>query len=107
MWMSRPRAFEEEQVVVAAKQVFWEQGYLQTSVGDLEEATGLSRSSLYMAFGSKRDLFAAALRVYLDTFIDPLLGPLERDDAGLHEVVVYFKTLATLFKDPGAQRGCL
>src|SRR6266480_6213904 len=97
--MPRPRAFEEEQVVAAAKQVFWEQGYLKTSVGDLEEATGLSRSSLYMTFGSKRDLFAAALRVYLDTFVDRLLGPLESKDAGVREIVGYFKTLATLFKD--------
>jgi TetR/AcrR family transcriptional regulator, transcriptional repressor for nem operon len=105
--MPRPRAFEEEQVVAAAKEVLWEQGYLKTSVGDLEEATGLSRSSLYLAFGSKRDLFAAALRVYLDTFVDPLLGPLESKDAGVREIVGYFKTLGTLFRDPEAQRGCL
>jgi AcrR family transcriptional regulator len=105
--MPRPRAFDEEQVVAAAKQLFWDRGYLQTSVADLEQATGLSRSSLYMAFGSKRDLFAAALRDYLDTFVDPLLGPLERDDAGLRDIVAYFKILATLFDDPDAHRGCL
>jgi AcrR family transcriptional regulator len=105
--MPRPRAFDEEQVVVAAKERFWEQGYLTTSVGDLEAATGLSRSSLYMAFGTKGDLFAAALRVYVETFIDPLLAPLESWDAGLDAIVGYFKALATLFEDPASQRGCL
>lgn len=105
--MPRPRAFDEDKVVEAAKELFWDQGYLATSVGDLEDATGLSRSSLYMAFGNKRDLFDAALAVYLTTFIDPLLSPLERADAGLHDAARYFTILATLFKDPAAQRGCL
>jgi AcrR family transcriptional regulator len=105
--MPRPRAFDEDTVVAAAKDLFWERGYLTTSVDELEEATGLGRSSLYGAFGTKRDLFEAALRMYLETFIDPLLSPLERDDAGLREVVAYFVIVGRLFREPGAQRGCL
>jgi AcrR family transcriptional regulator len=105
--MPRRRAFEEDQVVAAATQLFWEQGYLRTSVGDLEAATGLSRSSLYLAFGTKRDLFAAALHVYRETVLDPLLGPLERQDAGLREIAGFFNILAARFKDPAYQRGCL
>ncbi|MEY2450678.1 MAG: TetR/AcrR family transcriptional regulator, transcriptional repressor for nem operon [Acidimicrobiaceae bacterium] len=103
----RPRAFDEADAVVAAKEAFWDHGYVTTSVGDLEEATGLSRSSLYSTFTTKRDLFHAALAVYLETFIDPLLGPLEREGADLREITRYFKRLETLFKEPRAQRGCL
>jgi AcrR family transcriptional regulator len=105
--MPRPRAFDEDQLVATAKQLFWDHGYGSTSVGDLEAATGLSRSSLYTAFGTKRDLFAAALRLYLETFIDPLLSPLEGDGAGLREIVRYFEIVASMFEEPDAQRGCL
>jgi AcrR family transcriptional regulator len=105
--MARPRAFEEDEALALAKDLFWERGYLTTSVGDLETATGLSRSSLYMAFGAKRDLFSAALSLYHETFIDPLLGPLERKGAGLQEIVGYFMILSELFAKPGADRGCL
>lgn len=105
--MPRPRSFDEEQVIALGKQLFWEHGYLATSVADIEEATGLSRSSLYGTFGSKRDLFDEALRVYVETFIDPLLGPLESKDAGLREAAGYFKILARIFERPGSQRGCL
>jgi AcrR family transcriptional regulator len=103
----RPRAFDEDEVVAAATELFWQQGFQATSIDDLEMATGLSRSSLYAAFTTKSDLFADALRDYLQTFVDPRLGPLERADAGLQEIIGYFKDLARLFRDAEAQRGCL
>jgi AcrR family transcriptional regulator len=105
--MGRPREFDAGAVVEAAKQLFWTCGYLTTTVADLEQATGLSRSSLYATFTSKRDLFAAVLGVYVETFIDPLIGPLETQDAGPAEIIGYFKVVEALFEDPVAQRGCL
>lgn len=45
-------------------EVFWRQGYEGTSLTDLLAATGLSKSSLYATFGSKRDLFLAAFDAY-------------------------------------------
>ncbi|MDD0859753.1 TetR/AcrR family transcriptional regulator [Arthrobacter alpinus] len=44
---------------------------------DLERATGLSRSSIYHAFGSKRGLFDAAVASYLSEIIRPRLQPLD------------------------------
>ena len=43
---------------------FWAQGYKATSVDDLCGATGLSRSSLYAAFGGKRALLHRSLARY-------------------------------------------
>lgn len=45
-------------------QVFWSRGYNGTSLIDLIEGTGLSRGSLYKAFGDKQALFLAALERY-------------------------------------------
>ncbi|WP_456677935.1 TetR/AcrR family transcriptional regulator [Bradyrhizobium sp. RDM12] len=55
--MSRPREFDETEVMDKALELFWRQGYEGTSLNDLLDATGLTKSSLYAAFGSKEDLF--------------------------------------------------
>jgi TetR/AcrR family transcriptional repressor of nem operon len=59
--MGRPRTFDEEQVVEAARRQFWATGYHGTSVADLAQATGLGKGSLYGAFGDKHQLF---LRIF-------------------------------------------
>jgi AcrR family transcriptional regulator len=62
--MPRPREYDEAQVVERAMRRFWSHGYGATSVEDLCTATGLNRSSLYRAFGSKRALLDVALTAY-------------------------------------------
>ena len=62
--MARPKEFERGAALDKALNVFWENGFDGTSVADLLEATGLSRSSLYETFGDKESLFAEALTFY-------------------------------------------
>jgi AcrR family transcriptional regulator len=96
-------------VVHAARDVFSEHGPELTSIVDLERHTGLDRSSLYNAFGSKQALFEAALRSYLEDGIESRLSPLRQPDAGLKTVAGFFVGMAqTLRTDPDqAARGCL
>jgi TetR/AcrR family transcriptional regulator, transcriptional repressor for nem operon len=62
--MGRPRKFDEDEVLAAARRVFNETGYHGTSVDDLSRATGLSKGSLYGAFGDKDALFRRVLQDY-------------------------------------------
>lgn len=62
--MPRPRKFDEQDVLEAARDAFWRDGYAGTSVQDLTEATGLKTQSLYGAFGSKHELFLRVLDDY-------------------------------------------
>ena len=62
----RPRKFDEDRVLNAAMEAFWEHGYEATSLSQLREATGLSSASLYGAFGSKAALFARAVEHYIE-----------------------------------------
>jgi AcrR family transcriptional regulator len=96
-------------VVSSAKSVFWRQGYEGSTLSDLEASTGLSRSSLYQAYGSKEGLFDEALAEYIATFISPRLAPMERSGSGLGDIQRFFRQLARLFRadQTSAQRGCL
>lgn len=106
--MGRRPAYEVSAVVAAASELFREQGYETTSIGDLEERTGLDRSSLYHAFGTKHALFEAALRFYLKEFVERL-GILRQDDAGLATIAGFFTGMAQeLRADPArGAHGCL
>lgn len=64
----RPRSFDQQVALSDALDVFWRKGYEATSLDDLTEATQLSRSSFYAAFGSKRELLLHAYRRYADAF---------------------------------------
>jgi AcrR family transcriptional regulator len=60
----RPRAFDTDQALDAALDLFWRKGYEGTSIADLTEAMGINPPSLYAAFGGKEALFRQALDRY-------------------------------------------
>ncbi|WP_336032206.1 TetR/AcrR family transcriptional regulator [Acinetobacter pittii] len=60
----RTKEFETDEIADAAMHVFWRHGYAATSVQDLVEGTGLSRSSLYSTFQNKQGLYQTALQRY-------------------------------------------
>lgn len=68
--MARPREFDEDEVLKASLRLFWEKGYEGTSLSDLMAATGLTKSSLYKAFGSKEALFWRVVERYQRDFLD-------------------------------------
>jgi TetR/AcrR family transcriptional repressor of nem operon len=108
--VARPKAFDDATAVTAARDVFWEHGYASTSLAQLQAATGLSKSSLYETYGSKRGLFDRAVQNYLDVVITPRLGPLEAAGADRAALIAYFTGLAEFFTrapDRMARRGCL
>ncbi len=101
----RPRAFDEDEVLDALVQLFWEQGFEAASMNEIVEAAGLNKSSLYNAFGSKDELFFLVLERYLDAREAMLLASL--GDGGLDALDGFFAMVRTELTSPGGDRGCL
>lgn len=104
--LGRPRAFDAEAALQKAMVVFWEQGYDGASLADLTEAMGISRKSMYAAFGNKEDLFRKALQRYAEGpgayVVEALRAPEAREVAALFLAgSVRANTL------PGLPAGCL
>lgn len=64
----RPRAFDRQQALVVALDLFWRHGFGGTSIGQLTAAMGISPPSLYAAFGSKEGIYREAVALYLERY---------------------------------------
>jgi AcrR family transcriptional regulator len=75
--VARPREFDVDAALCAALNVFWRQGFEGASLTDLTTAMGITRPSLYAAFGNKEALFRKALDRYYEMsmgFVGPALA---------------------------------
>ena len=74
----RPRAYDPDQALERARNVFWDEGYASSSLDELGAAMSMNRPSLYGAFGDKEALYLRTLEGYrqeslalLRTKLDP------------------------------------
>ncbi|MEL6113121.1 MAG: TetR/AcrR family transcriptional regulator [Pseudomonadota bacterium] len=77
--------FARHRAVATATEVFWRQGYEETSMADLVTHTGMNRYALYTHFGGKLDLFLTVLehyhgerkKMFQSASADPDVAPLD------------------------------
>ncbi|MER7687474.1 TetR/AcrR family transcriptional regulator [Streptomyces sp. NPDC097610] len=104
--IGRPRSFDADEALEHAMRVFWGQGYEGASLTELTHAMGITRTSMYAAFGNKEDLFRKALERYTE-------GPASYGARALQEPTA--RQVAAAFLDgsvratalPGCPTGCL
>lgn len=63
--MARTKAFNKQEVLTKAMELFWEKGFHATSIQDLVARLGINRASMYDTFGGKDQLFMQSLQLYL------------------------------------------
>lgn len=107
--MPRTREFEPDQALQRAMDLFWFQGYADTSIDELVRATGASRYGLYATFGDKHDLFLLSLQRYARDVFGPMIALLEAPQASRGEIRAFFQSILQLIRQPGGRgrRGCL
>ncbi len=106
--MARKREFDEQKVLDALRDVFWEYGYEASSYAHIMSATGLKKGSLYAAFGDKRALYLKAISQYSRGIVDPGVSML-RDEtlSGKERIGNLFQSLVEAAETPRGRWGCL
>jgi TetR/AcrR family transcriptional regulator, copper-responsive repressor len=89
--MGRNKQFERDDVVEKALYAFWRKGYIDTSLKDLEEATGVFKPALYSEFGDKEGLFLECVRHYRKHYSGQLL--LLREPLGWKNIEDFLKSV--------------
>jgi TetR/AcrR family transcriptional repressor of nem operon len=106
--MPRPRKFDEDTVVAAARDQFWNGGYAATSVDDLTTATGLGKGSLYGAFSDKHALFLRALDGYCVDAMDRVAEQLRRPGVSAYDRLAgHVRTMVADIVADSERRGCM
>ncbi len=59
----------EERIVCQARRIFMEKGYAATSMSDIAEASGLTRSCLHYYYHTKDSLFHAVFASIIESFV--------------------------------------
>ncbi len=103
----RPREFDAEMALDKALHVFWERGYEGTSLTDLTEAMGISRPSLYAAFGNKEELFRRALDRYAEKGPGSVHAEALAEPTARKVVEHLLRSVASSVTDPCHPAGCL
>ncbi|MBC8339358.1 MAG: TetR/AcrR family transcriptional regulator [Rhodospirillales bacterium] len=86
--------------------VFWTKGYEATSLCDLLEAMGLSKSSFYDTFGSKHEVFLATIEHYKKTMTAQITGVASLESPARKLIESLFDRAVSRMTEEGGQRGC-
>lgn len=103
--MPRKKQFDPGVALRQAMELFWEKGYEATSIQDLLEKMGINRFSLYDTFKGKRELFDAAMALYLAGQVAPLLEEMRLGKPGLASIRRYFDLTTARLTGPAGRWG--
>lgn len=103
----RPRQFDEDEILSAIMQLFWESGYEGTGLSDIIKATGLSKASLYAAYGNKHSMYLKALGRYEALMVDTAVQALrDRARPALERISAFLHAPIAAVEDNSDRRGC-
>jgi AcrR family transcriptional regulator len=102
----RPREFCLDEALAAALRVFWRHGYEGASMAELTAEMGITKPSLYAAFGNKEALFHKALDLYEREKLAYMSAALEAPTArGVAERLL--RGALEIQMNPSDPKGCL
>jgi AcrR family transcriptional regulator len=104
----RPRSFDEDAVLAAVSDTFWQRGFSGCSLDDLAQAAGVTRPSLYVALGDKRSMYLRALERFEAELQAGLAACLEAKTPLRQGLLRFYRSSIELYCSGDAgPRGCL
>ncbi|MEM7539431.1 MAG: TetR/AcrR family transcriptional regulator [Chloroflexota bacterium] len=108
MRAGRHRSFDKDVALEKAMRIYWRNGYTNTSIEDITREIGITKPSLYAAFGNKEQLFIAAVEQYTQQYLRPNFEHLTHPTQLLHQRLRNcLRSIARLFSPPNSSGGCL
>lgn len=101
------KSFDEDEVVEKAMEVFWQKGFEPASMADLITGMGITRGSLYNAFGGKEQLFVKALLKYDRDHSRALMAEMAALDDPLRAIAALFDAIVAEAVADAGKKGCL
>lgn len=105
--MAGVKRYDRTELLDRAIELFRRQGYNGTSTAELVDELGVNRKSMYAEFGSKQELFEAALDRYDEHHLSRVMGPVEAPGAGVQAIRDAFAGYATASDGWAQGKGCL
>jgi len=107
MVRGRPREFNTEDALDRVLAVFWRDGFDAASMQDLADAVGVSKPSLYAAYGNKESLYLAALERYATTFGTERMERLHAEPDVKRAVHEFLMSLVDAYTCTEGPTGCM
>lgn len=104
--MARTKDFDENEVLSKAIQLFWYKGYNGTSMQDLVDGLGISRSSLYDTYKDKHTLFVKALESYQNAGAARISDIIEHSGSAKDTIKKLLELATTDLLSDKQQKGC-
>ena len=105
--MSREKQYDRTELLDRAVELFRRQGFNGTSTAELVAEFGVNRKSMYTEFGSKQQLFEAALEHYNNKHLTAVLAPLEAQGASIEAIRQALHGYASASEGAFSGLGCL
>ncbi len=104
--MARAKKYNEKEVAEKAMNLFWKNGYANTSMQMLEKEMGINKFSIYSSFGNKDGLFLKSLDYYKSRLF-VLVDKLVKSTDGILAIKEYFYDFVDFTRDTKHGKGCL
>ena len=104
--MARTKDFDENEVLTKAVHLFWRNGYNGTSMQDLVDGLGISRSSLYDTYGDKHTLFIKALESYRESVTNKMCDIVTNGISARDAIKQLLEITTLTLVGDGEHKGC-
>ena len=103
--MARKKEYIEDEVIDKAMNLFWQNGYENTSMQMLEKEMGINKFSIYASFGNKQGVFIKSLKAY-KAKSNVFFNKFKNASNGVEDIKQFFyDSVSTLYKEEN-QKGC-
>lgn len=104
--MPRKKEYIEEEVIEKAMNLFWLNGFENTSMQMLEKEMGINKFSIYSSFGNKNGVFLECVKIY-NKKLDLVIDKLKNSTNGILGIKQYFYDFIDFTNISEFGKGCL